>query len=57
MELHELVKPLGILTYVVIAVTVFSGVRHWKLPYHKWLAAACVLVATLHALLVMFAEH
>ena len=48
-----LIKPLGILTYIMILTTLITGLRRIKLSYHQLLAYATLLVASLHACLVL----
>jgi hypothetical protein len=53
MNAYELIRPLGILTYASILIAVWSGVRHWKLKHHMALAGLSLLLASLHALIVL----
>jgi uncharacterized membrane protein YozB (DUF420 family) len=57
MEISELIKPLGIVTYVFVIMTFLAG---WlraklklKLKHHKALAWTAVTLASLHGLLVI----
>ncbi|MFH1415668.1 MAG: hypothetical protein ABIH89_06255 [Elusimicrobiota bacterium] len=54
MEIYQFVKPLGILTYLMVAVTILSGLFKWKLKRHKLLAILTMAIATAHALIVIF---
>ncbi|MFC1501144.1 hypothetical protein ACFL58_01685 [Elusimicrobiota bacterium] len=53
MELHELIKPLGILTYVFAAITFLSGLFRMKIKKHMTLAIITILFASAHAFLVI----
>jgi len=53
MELGRLIIPLGIITYLMVLITVISGLYRVKLKTHKWLAAITILLATLHAIVVL----
>lgn len=53
MNLGNLIIPLGITTYVFVLITIISGLRRWKLKFHKVLAIATITFASLHALLVI----
>ncbi|MFC2061602.1 hypothetical protein ACFLUV_03740 [Elusimicrobiota bacterium] len=48
------VKPLGIITYILLLLTVISGKLKWKLKHHRILAIAALIIATVHALIVIF---
>ena len=52
MELHKLIEPLGILTYVTLFITVLSGLLKWNFKYHKTLAISALTLATAHMLIV-----
>ena len=53
MEIYSFIRPLGIITYLLIIIAVFSGLRHWKMSVHKLLAILASVFATIHALLVL----
>ena len=57
MEISELIKPLGIVTYVFVILTFFAGLFRTKLKlklkHHKALALVAVTMASLHGLLVL----
>ncbi|OGC04843.1 hypothetical protein A2276_02630 [candidate division WOR-1 bacterium RIFOXYA12_FULL_43_27] len=54
MNLGGLVVPLGIITYFLVLLTILSGLLHFKLNYHKTLAALTILFASLHAGLIIY---
>ena len=53
MNIYALIKPLGIITYTLVLITLISGLKGWKLKYHKILGITALLLATMHALLVI----
>ena len=57
MEISELIKPLGITTYVFVVLTFLAGLLRaklkLKLKHHKALAWTAVALASLHGLLVL----
>ena len=57
MEISELIKPLGIVTYVFVILTFLAGLLRaklkLKLALHKALAWTAVTLASLHGLLVI----
>jgi Mg2+ and Co2+ transporter CorA len=57
MEISELIKPLGIVTYVFVVLTFLAGLFRAKLKlkikHHKALAWVAVTLASLHGLLVI----
>jgi Mg2+ and Co2+ transporter CorA len=57
MEISELVKPLGIVTYAFVILTFLAGLLRaklgLKLKHHKALAWTAVTLASLHGLLVL----
>lgn len=57
MEISELIKPLGIVTYVFVILTFLAGVLRaklkLKLKHHKALAWTALSLASLHGLLVI----
>jgi hypothetical protein len=46
--------PLGILTYSSLILGIVSGIRRWKLKIHKIIAITTIILATLHASLVIY---
>ena len=54
MELWMFIKPLGIVAYSLVAITAISGLLKWKLKIHKNIAITAVILATMHAVLVIF---
>ena len=59
MEWYLLIKPLGIITYCLLALTLLLGLfmKHIKIKYkfkiHKWLGITALVVATIHFSLVI----
>jgi hypothetical protein len=57
MEISKLIVPLGIVTYVLVAATFFSGrfraKLHLKLALHRRLAYTALGMATVHGALVL----
>jgi Mg2+ and Co2+ transporter CorA len=57
MEISELIKPLGIATYVFVILTFLAGLFRaklkLKLKHHKGLAWVAMILASLHGLLVL----
>lgn len=54
MEIYTLIKPLGIITYVLLIFAALSGILRWKLKNHKLLAILALLLASIHAVIVIF---
>ena len=54
--LSRLIIPFGIVAYTLLLATFITGLRRMKLKYHKRLAFAAIILASLHALLVLFLE-
>jgi hypothetical protein len=52
--LANLIIPLGISTYLSLTLGIISGVRRWKLKIHKRIAITTIMLATLHAALVIY---
>ena len=46
--------PLGIMTYLSLILGIISGIRRWKLKVHKTIAIITIILATLHASLVIY---
>lgn len=57
MEISALIKPLGIITYVLVILTFLAGLLRarlkLKLKHHKALAWLAVILASLHGMLVL----
>lgn len=55
MDLYGLVMPLGIITYLLIILAVLTGKRIIKLhpKWHKIIASAALVFATIHAAIVI----
>jgi hypothetical protein len=52
--LPKLIIPLGILTYLSLILGIISGLRRWKLKVHKTIAIITIILATMHATLVIY---
>jgi hypothetical protein len=46
--------PLGIMTYLSLILGIISGIRRWKIKIHKTIAIITIVLATLHASLVIY---
>jgi len=53
MEFWKFIKPLGITTYILLFLTLLSGLFRFKLKYHKILAILTLVIASIHALIVI----
>ena len=59
MEWYLLIRPLGIITYTLLALTLLLGLfmKHIKIKYklkiHKWLGITALVIATIHFSLVI----
>ena len=56
MNIYTLIEPLGITTYILLVLTITSGLRRWKLKYHKIFAFSAITAATCHVVLVISAH-
>jgi hypothetical protein len=56
MDLYKFIEPLGIITYTALFFTVINRLLKWKLKYHKMLGISTLILATLHALIVILAH-
>ena len=52
--LANLIIPLGIITYLSLVLGIISGIRRWKLKTHKTIAIITIILASLHASLVIY---
>jgi len=52
--LANLIIPLGILTYLSIILGIVSGLKRWRIKAHKTIAVIAIILATLHAVLVIY---
>ncbi|MEO0094965.1 MAG: hypothetical protein ABIL39_08410 [candidate division WOR-3 bacterium] len=54
-----LIKPLGIITYICVLLAVLTGSRVIKVPLkiHKLFAFIGIIIATIHALLVIYLTY
>ena len=52
--LANLIIPLGICTFLSLILGIISGVRRWKLKIHKTIAIITIILAAMHAALVIF---
>ena len=53
MDIIKIIKPLGILTYLLVLATIISGLLRIKMKNHKLLAFTAIALATIHAALVL----
>ena len=56
MKLEGLIISLGIITYLTAIITIISGARRMDIKLHKTLALITIVLATLHAAIVIFVE-
>jgi len=61
MELHDIIVPLGISTYISLLITIATGlmtfkfhVKWVKMKWHTWFAVLTIILATVHAGLIIF---
>jgi len=58
MDLGRLVLPLGILTYILVLAAILSGLFRsklkLKLKHHKLLALLAIVLATMHAGIIIY---
>ena len=54
MELHNLIMPMGIVTYLLVAAAAISGKMKVRMKTHIIIASFAILAATLHAFLVIY---
>ena len=52
-----LLKPLGILTYLLLLATLLGGLKRIKLQYHRTLAYTTLAVASLHGGLILYLTY
>jgi len=52
--LANFIIPLGIMTYLSLILGIISGIKRWKLKIHKTIAIITIILATLHASLVIY---
>jgi hypothetical protein len=59
MQVYQLVKPFGIVTYAFILFTVLTGLRIIKIPVksHKLVGLIALILGTLHACLVIYVTY
>lgn len=50
----QFIIPLGISTYFFLLLTVISGFRRWKLKVHIGIAITALVLASIHAGIVLF---
>ena len=53
MGIGDFLKPLGMLAYLLVLLTFLFGLFRWNFKVHKKLGIAAVILATLHAILVL----
>ena len=58
MDLSRFIIPLGILTYTLLLATILSGLFRiklkLKLKHHKLLALSTIILATMHAGIIIY---
>jgi len=55
MELQDILKPLGILAYLMVGIAFLFGIMRWKFKVHRWLGIIAIILATIHGVLVAWA--
>lgn len=56
MELYMLIKPLGIITYIFLLLTLSRVFIKWKTKHHKIFALITLFFATLHVVIVYISD-
>ena len=54
MNIAELIFPFGVATYSMLILTILSGALHIRVDVHRALAAITIILATLHAGIVLY---
>jgi len=54
--LWKFIRPLGIITYTLLALTILNRVFRWKLKYHKLTGILTLVFATLHFLVILLSR-
>ncbi len=59
MSIHDLIVPLGIFTYAMVLLGVLTGTRVIKVKFnwHKRIGLTILIVATLHATIVIYSNY
>ncbi len=59
MTLYELVLPLGIISYILLLLTILTGKRIIKLKfiYHKVFAVLTLITVTAHASIIIYLNY
>jgi hypothetical protein len=52
MELQEILKPLGIASYLLMGIVFLFGIMRWKFKVHRLLGIIAIIMATAHGILV-----
>jgi len=52
MDMSEILKPLGIASYLLLGIVFLFGIMRWKFKVHKWLGIIAIIMATVHGILV-----
>lgn len=53
MDLFTLIKLIGAVAYLSILFGLISGLKRWRLTFHKACAFCGVIAATIHILLIL----
>ena len=59
MEWYLLIRPMGIIAYILFSITLLIGLfmRHIKIKYklkiHKWFAITALFIASIHFILIL----
>lgn len=59
MNLYGLVLPLGIITYILLLMTILTGIRviKMKVKYHKLFGFLALIAATAHASIIIYLNY
>lgn len=57
MNLYVLIKPLGIVSYSLMALAALTGLFRFKMKWHKWLGLSALILATLHFIIVIYVNR
>ena len=53
----KFIIPLGILTYLMVLITLISGLRRVKIQNHQLLAYITIALASCHATLIIYLKY
>lgn len=56
MNIHNFVIPSGLTTYSLLVITFLFGLFKWNFKYHRLLAIATLIAASIHLILVILSR-